>query len=506
MPTPFNRPIQGQVFKPPIGDFNFEFTWRRWLALTGFIGILLVQFLIGLDRLPTRLWDESRQAINVIEMIHNENYLVTHFDGQPDLWNTKPPLMIWSQLALSKSIGFSEWSIRLPSAIAGVFTSILIFLFIYHVSGSFWVGITGGLLLPGIAHYNGFHAARTGDYDAMLTLWTTAFIMSFFMFLRNRGLIWLYIFSVALILAILTKGIAPLMFMPGLAFVLVIHRRFDILVSPHFYVNVLLVILIIAGYYVAREIASDGYLAAVWANEVGGRYNTTIENHRGPWWFYLEFLYRSEPVLLFLATMGLALGIRHSGRRLSGHIRDLTIMTITFLIIISLAGTKLNWYLVPIYPLLVMMATLGVYALWQDISRPALRTKLVLACGLLVAGLNIYVFLTNLHLDERQDEYSIYEAGHLIQDAGEGRTELEGFDVSFKGYLPHLWVDLYIANQKGSDISFKSLENLDTVDKVFVWQEDLIAALETKGADLVGKNDRGIHFYRMGSSISQEGE
>ncbi|UOQ78563.1 hypothetical protein MUN84_08455 [Hymenobacter sp. 5516J-16] len=64
---------------------------------------------------PIYLWDESRVAVNAAEMALNNNWLVAHFEGQPDLWNTKPPLLLWLQVLSIKLFGFNEVAIRLPT-------------------------------------------------------------------------------------------------------------------------------------------------------------------------------------------------------------------------------------------------------------------------------------------------------------------------------------------------------------------------------------------------------
>ena len=64
------------------------------LLSSKYLKYILIAFLIympifgNLGELPIRIWDESRLAINAIEMLNNGNFLVTYFDNQPDLWNT----------------------------------------------------------------------------------------------------------------------------------------------------------------------------------------------------------------------------------------------------------------------------------------------------------------------------------------------------------------------------------------------------------------------------------
>jgi len=62
--------------------------------------ILLISFplFLHLDFLPLRLWDEARTAINASEMYHSGRYLIPTYNGEPDMWNLKPPLMVWLQV------------------------------------------------------------------------------------------------------------------------------------------------------------------------------------------------------------------------------------------------------------------------------------------------------------------------------------------------------------------------------------------------------------------------
>jgi len=70
---------------------------RTVLKIILFLSLVYFPIFLHLDILPLRMWDEARYAINAYEMNQNGNFIVTHYQGQPDMWNTKPPLMIWFQ-------------------------------------------------------------------------------------------------------------------------------------------------------------------------------------------------------------------------------------------------------------------------------------------------------------------------------------------------------------------------------------------------------------------------
>jgi len=67
---------------------------NTWLQ-TGLLGVLILLFTWHVATPVLQLWDEARLAVNATEMLQSGDWLVTRYDGSSDLWNTKPPLLIW---------------------------------------------------------------------------------------------------------------------------------------------------------------------------------------------------------------------------------------------------------------------------------------------------------------------------------------------------------------------------------------------------------------------------
>src|SRR5688572_23065002 len=104
---------------------NFLYNYSNYILLA----LLIYMPVFGnLNTLPIREWDEARIAINACEMYHDGDFIVTHFEEEPDMWNTKPPLLIWLQVFLMKTIGINELAVRLPSAFAAFFTCLALLL------------------------------------------------------------------------------------------------------------------------------------------------------------------------------------------------------------------------------------------------------------------------------------------------------------------------------------------------------------------------------------------
>ena len=73
------------------------------------VALMYIPLFGYLDTLPLRIWDESRLAVNSYEMLNNGNFIVTGFEGKPDMWNTKPPFLIWIQVLFIKIRGLLSW-------------------------------------------------------------------------------------------------------------------------------------------------------------------------------------------------------------------------------------------------------------------------------------------------------------------------------------------------------------------------------------------------------------
>src|SRR5213076_1903553 len=88
-----------------------------------FFGVVLFH-LAGTWSLPLIDRDEPRFAEASREMIQRTDYVVPYFNNQLRL--DKPPLAYWAQVASYRIFGESDFSARLPSAIAAALTALVI--------------------------------------------------------------------------------------------------------------------------------------------------------------------------------------------------------------------------------------------------------------------------------------------------------------------------------------------------------------------------------------------
>lgn len=326
--------------------------------------------LYRLDALPLRLWDEGRRAVNALEMWSGESrLLVPSFLGAPDHWGTKPPVLIWSQALAMRVFGPTVLAVRLPAALAALATCLfLVYFSVRHLERR-WVGMVAALSLVTAPFYMDAHAARSGDYDALLVLWLTIGVLYLFVFLQENNKRALWIAAIALTLALWTKGVAAMFFLPGifLLCLLVPEYRFA-LTNWRVYAAVILPLASLVGYYLIREIYDPGFIGLLWENELGGRFSQPLEGHQGGPLFYIGQLLFSptkQPWWLCLIVVPLLYWRRAADRPL---LRYLSVLLVIHLLILTMASTKLLWYAMPQIPLYCLLLGLGFQALLDEIS------------------------------------------------------------------------------------------------------------------------------------------
>ncbi len=302
---------------------------------------------------PLREWDESRLAVSAYEMYESGNYLVSTFEYKADLWNTKPPLLLWLQALGMKVFGVGLLAVRLPSAMALFLSSVALFCFFAKVKRPL-AGFYSAMILICSKGLLTYHFGRSGDYDSLMTLFCVLYCGFFYLYhLFGRKRDWIF-FSLCLSLGVLTKGVQAMMPLAGIVLFLLCRRELlRCLRQPITYIGMGIFLLLVGGFYISRELASGGYLQAVWNNEIGGRFFTVIEEHNQKASYYLDML-RVEQFSYFFWLFPIALITNFFTKEKNLRQANLYcgLVAVVYLVIISVAKTKLEWYSLPAIPAL----------------------------------------------------------------------------------------------------------------------------------------------------------
>lgn len=434
-----------------------------------------------LGTMPIRLWDESRLAINSFEMLKSGNWLVLTFKGEPDLWNAKPPLMIWLQVLSMKVLGINEWAIRLPSALAALVTCLGIFWFFAVKYKNTLLSLLIIFVLMTCHGYIRIHGVRNGDFDSLLVMFTTLYCLFYFLYIEEDKTKYLYSFICLLIGAALTKGIAGLIFLPALLIYTVLNKRTaTVLINRHFYIGIALFLFFVGGYYLLREHYNPGYIAAMVDNEITGRYTSEEGGNRNSevsfyWWFFTNDSFRDWFKIFFV---GAFLGIFSK----DFFLRKITIYSlltsIFYFVVVSAGKCKNEWYDMACYPLFCIVTGVGLFIIIMFLSKAETKRKWL---GLLLPV--VFITLVSIQSVSNMTEKIIEKYGDINSNINRDITiylksvfheqrENKDYFLTYTGYQADVDWYLVALNDKGNAIRYINKDSLNMGNKVIAYLDE----------------------------------
>lgn len=375
---------------------------KNYIKTTSFIivlGLVIFQIFENLGYNKLKVWDESRSAVNAIEMMQSGNYLVPTFNGTPDYWNSKPPLSIWAKVISIKIFGINEFAVRFPSALAGTILILLLILFSHYYLKNIYAGLIATLVLIGSYGFIGFHVVRTGEQDAILNLFVLMYSLIWYMIVvekkhANNG----YWFGLALciIASVYTKSIAGLVPLAGLALFALINssQLKNVFFNKRFFLAMAGSVVSVVIYYWWRESVNPGYMDAVLQSELGLFSSSTMKTIKHPeTGYYIQYLYHKGLYhFLYLLPLGLVPYFRGTDKKTRTLTTFCWINILTILFLYSLSVTKNQWYISAIYPFIALVIGVGFVSLISHINQTnQFPTSVKLLLSSLFIGVIIYI-------------------------------------------------------------------------------------------------------------------
>ena len=303
------------------------------------------------------LWDvdESHNLECSREMGDSGNLILPTFNYQ--MREDKPVLIYWLQIATARLVGVNEWSARLPSALAGLLTVLIVYE-LGRLRFGARAGLWAALVLATSFAFLG--AAHFANPDALLLAFSTLALAVFWHDVQSGGRGWLGVVGAAAGLAVLAKGPVGLVLPAGVAiFFLAWQRRLIHLCDRRVGWFVLLFVLVAAPWYALVAAETKGaWVVGFWQKHNFIRFKAPMEGHSGPWLYYVPVLLAGlAPWSIFLGTAGW-----HGWRRLRqgedqerAAIRFLIVWFALYFVFFSIAGTKLPNYILPVYPAVALL-------------------------------------------------------------------------------------------------------------------------------------------------------
>jgi 4-amino-4-deoxy-L-arabinose transferase-like glycosyltransferase len=447
---------------------------KYWFLLDLFVGLFIVYlcwifFFQGLGDFSVRMWDEGRNGVNAIEMFKSKNFLVTTYNGSPDNWNTKPPMLIWLITLFYWVFGISEFALRAPSAIAASLTTILLYIFSLKILKSRSIGILSVLVLLSSFGFSDIHAGRTGDYDALLTFFVTAAVFTLFIFLQKKNPKVLYTSVFFWICAALTKGIAALLITPGIVlYIILTGNLFTLLKSKHTWIGIVIFITSISLYYLGRNIVSPGYIDSVWFEELWGRatiQNQTDENQLFYYWKWMKD-FRFQHWLYFVPISFLPYFFIEKKNILKNWTLFSYLAVIGFLIVISTAKSKNIWYDVQVYPLMSLLVSILIITFIKKL--PLIVRIIPIVILLFYTQRYVRTNFAYIHRPDLEKSNNCYKYGYLFRTNTIDKKNLIGVHINEEYCMPFTFY------MKKENIPTKKIAQLRIKDKFLTCDGDTV--------------------------------
>ena len=268
----------------------------------------------------------------------------------------KPILIYWLQAASIAAFGTDVWAFRLPSALAGTFWVLGIFLFTRRVTDH-QTATAAALIGATALGINMISHVATADALLNMILSTTMLCMYLYSQRPSKGL--LVAVYTLMALGVLTKGPVAVVipFLAGGLFYLTSGYRTEFLKAIFFIPGWILFLLIAAPWYILEYMAQgQAFIDGFFMKHNVNRFNNAMEGHDGGLLFYplvLPFLMAPFGGLLIRILPSIKTTLKN-GDTLN---RFLWIWFLVVLTMFSLASTKLPHYILyGVTPLVILMA------------------------------------------------------------------------------------------------------------------------------------------------------
>ena len=323
--------------------------------------LLALLLLLGnLGSVPLRDWDEGIAAQVAREIAEapatDGRWLFPTLNGRP--YFNKPPLIHWAMALSYRAFGVHEVAARLPGALLTALSVPLLYAIgreaFWRRSPAIWAAVVYLTWLPVVRH------GRLAMLDGAVLCFAMAL---FFCTLKaRRDVRWTLGAGLALGAIAMTKGILVLPF-AAMALGFWGWDTPRLLRSPYLWGGLVLGLVPVGSWYglQAMEYGGDFLRENLWVQSFGRV--AAAKNDRGgpPWYYGLELLKYGWPWLAFVPA-GAALAWRD---RPWPWARLALVWAVGYGGVISLMGTKLPWYGLPLYPPLALMVGRYLAVLWE---------------------------------------------------------------------------------------------------------------------------------------------
>ena len=227
---------------------------------------------------------------------------------------------------------------------------------------------------------------------------------------------------------------------------------------------------VVGGFYGIREIIEPGYWHAVWENELGGRYLTTIENHHHGFGFYfVDVIIPRNSFWNWFVLGGIVLGISSVHQHINKLTAYLSFAALGYWFVISTAQTKLLWYAIPLYPILAFLCAFSFHWMAELIDSPSITKTLkypVVSWFILILIFQIPYrqIISTVYMTEETVDF--LKISYPLREAVRGNQTLQNVSILYSNYETPLY--FYTRQLENQNVHFKKIDEIHVGDTILL--------------------------------------
>ncbi len=324
------------------------------LSILFVIASFLIFFSLGKNHFIP--WDEAIYAKISKNMVESHNYLSMNWlPGK--VWYEKPPLYMWLASFVMSVAGFGELAARLPSAILGLLTVLLVYLI-----GTRLFNKTAGFIsaLSILTNIHFLYYSRASMLDVSVTFFITLSLYFYLKYLEKERWMFIILSGISFGLGVMTKGVVGFIPLEIILFFEIyrylskqqkISRR-RIIHGVLFLVSGGLIFM--PWHLVMYQKFGFPFIKNYLLYHVIDRATNAIEDKGRPFFWYLTVMKVSMRIW-FIALIGSSgYTLFRVLRKFSKHV-FLLIWFLAIFLLFSISKSKLIWYIIPIYPVAALI-------------------------------------------------------------------------------------------------------------------------------------------------------
>jgi len=342
------------------------------LVLLGISALLIFGGLGNTHLIP---WDEAIYAKISKNMVINNEYISMEWK-KGLIWYEKPPLYMWLMAFSMKFLGFTSIAAKLPSAIFGFFTVVVLYLFGKKLFNR-TAGFISAFSLLTTLHF--LYYARQSMTDITNVFFITLALYLYWLAKENNKVKYWLFSGLSIGLAVMTKGVIG--FIPfaiiGLYELFLLISKQQVITTKLFKNYLVLfftsVLVFLPWHLEMYRRFGMPFINSYLGYHVIARATEAIEDKGQPWWWYFIAIKVSMRIWFVALVLGLpwflyntfGINIKWINKLTNtNNKRDFkkinkfvflflgSLFTFTFF---SIAKSKLVWYIIPLYPLLSLI-------------------------------------------------------------------------------------------------------------------------------------------------------